>query len=173
VRPRTSVTQSAVALGPVSLLSDERAGIRGFATRCDDRRWRRGQFNSKLDVNEKSVGDSSTASGELNEHGSIVGWMEPSRHQAPFLASGHDERDAARNDQDVAVEFGDGEFFRREACESSEYAKIRPRYPEAIEDRAVAALHEIADGQKSGGVHFVLMIQVGTDGLEALHIPSH
>jgi hypothetical protein len=109
----------------------------------------------------------------LNEHGSIVVWLGPPRHQAPFLASDHDERDAARNDQDVAVEFGDGEFVRREACESSEDARARLRNPEAIEDRAIAALHEIADGQKSGGVHFVLMIQVGTDGLEALHIPSH
>ena len=98
--------------------------------------------------------------------------MGPPRHQAPFLEPGHDERDAARSDQDVAVEFGDGEIVRREACESSKYAQARLRYPEAIEDRAVIAPHEIADGQKSGGDHFVLIIQVGTDGLEVLYRSS-
>jgi hypothetical protein len=101
------------------------------------------------------IGDPATASSGLNEHGSTVVWMGPPRHEAPLLESGHDERDAVRSDQDVAVEIGEGEFVRREACESSEYAKARQRYPEAIADRAVVALHEIADVEKSGGDRIV------------------
>jgi hypothetical protein len=115
------------------------------------------------------VDDPATASGALNEHGSTIVWMGPPRHQAPFLEPGHDERDVARSDHDLAVEFGEGELGEGEAYERIEYAETRQRHPEAIVDRAVVALHEIVDGEKSGGDHVVLMIEVGTHALEVLH----
>jgi hypothetical protein len=65
-RQRASVTKSAVTFGSVSLRRDARARIRGFASPCYDRSWRRDRFDSGLDVSEKTVGEVQHDRVELN-----------------------------------------------------------------------------------------------------------